>query len=280
MAMIKCPECGRDISDRAEKCPQCGYPIQEKTQGTDEESTVNENKSDTNIENEKPGEVTIPSDCNPKKKKIAIIGAAACVAFAAIIGIALGSNALTSKVKVDDISINKWRLTDSTKYSDYYEGTVTSDQKKPFIAVIGQYDDADAVPSFVYVEDGKGVFETYEDTDEDPSAKYRPLGYLGGKAVSESDVKVSCSDDDYSDWEYSQKSSCIVTIDIDMNNKNSGFLIIDVENETNNETSTNLMVNIIDGKGTYSYYASLPYKSRGVDVSVVPKATPHNMVIR
>ncbi len=174
-------------------------------------------------------------------------------------------------MKVDDISISKWQLTDSTKYSDYYEGTVTSDQKKPFIAVIGQYDDADAVPSLVYVEDGKGVLETNEDTNEDPSTKYRPLGYLGGKAVSESDVKVSCSDDHYIDWEYSQGSSCRVTIGIDMNNKNSGFLIIDVENETNNETSTNLMVNIIDGKGTYSYSASLPYKSRGVDISVVPK---------
>ena len=27
MAMIKCPECGKDISDLAEKCPNCGFPI-------------------------------------------------------------------------------------------------------------------------------------------------------------------------------------------------------------------------------------------------------------
>ena len=27
MAMIKCPECGKDISDKADKCPNCGYPI-------------------------------------------------------------------------------------------------------------------------------------------------------------------------------------------------------------------------------------------------------------
>ena len=25
MAMIKCPECGRDVSDRAGTCPQCGF---------------------------------------------------------------------------------------------------------------------------------------------------------------------------------------------------------------------------------------------------------------
>ena len=27
MAMIKCPECGRMISDMASCCPNCGYPI-------------------------------------------------------------------------------------------------------------------------------------------------------------------------------------------------------------------------------------------------------------
>lgn len=29
MAMIKCPECGRDVSDKATSCPGCGYPIAE-----------------------------------------------------------------------------------------------------------------------------------------------------------------------------------------------------------------------------------------------------------
>ena len=27
MALIKCPECGRDVSTSAEACPHCGYPI-------------------------------------------------------------------------------------------------------------------------------------------------------------------------------------------------------------------------------------------------------------
>lgn len=27
MAMIKCPECGKEISDKSEKCINCGYPI-------------------------------------------------------------------------------------------------------------------------------------------------------------------------------------------------------------------------------------------------------------
>jgi uncharacterized membrane protein YvbJ len=37
MAMIQCPECGTEVSDKAEKCPKCAYPFsgaptQEKTQ--------------------------------------------------------------------------------------------------------------------------------------------------------------------------------------------------------------------------------------------------------
>ena len=29
MALIKCPECGREVSVAAKSCPQCGYPIAE-----------------------------------------------------------------------------------------------------------------------------------------------------------------------------------------------------------------------------------------------------------
>lgn len=29
MALIKCPECGRDVSDRAASCPGCGCPVQQ-----------------------------------------------------------------------------------------------------------------------------------------------------------------------------------------------------------------------------------------------------------
>ena len=34
MALMKCPECGREVSDCALACPQCGYPIKkcERTQ--------------------------------------------------------------------------------------------------------------------------------------------------------------------------------------------------------------------------------------------------------
>lgn len=30
MALIKCPECGKEISDRAMACIQCGYPLKKE----------------------------------------------------------------------------------------------------------------------------------------------------------------------------------------------------------------------------------------------------------
>lgn len=30
MALIKCPECGREVSDKAEACIHCGYPLSDK----------------------------------------------------------------------------------------------------------------------------------------------------------------------------------------------------------------------------------------------------------
>lgn len=30
MALINCPECNKEISDKASSCPNCGYPIQEQ----------------------------------------------------------------------------------------------------------------------------------------------------------------------------------------------------------------------------------------------------------
>lgn len=35
MALIKCPECGQMISDRAPQCPNCGYPIMKGNEAQD-----------------------------------------------------------------------------------------------------------------------------------------------------------------------------------------------------------------------------------------------------
>lgn len=30
MSLIKCPECGREVSDTVDKCPNCGFQIKKK----------------------------------------------------------------------------------------------------------------------------------------------------------------------------------------------------------------------------------------------------------
>lgn len=36
MALIKCPECGKDVSNQAANCPNCGMPIAEKQPESEE----------------------------------------------------------------------------------------------------------------------------------------------------------------------------------------------------------------------------------------------------
>lgn len=269
MALIQCPECEQSISDKAAKCPKCGYPIKEYLDSKAEE-TLPENSGDDSAGTEYSANVQKPPK-QKNKKKIALIAALVVVVIAAALVAAVSMGIFKTKLSVEDITIGKWRLTDSTSYLDYYEGMVTSEQKKPFIAVIGQYDDEESVPRFVYVENGNGVFKTGEFSDEDPSIKYRPIGYLGGTPVDISDMKVKYSDSDYSDYTYSESSDCKVLINIDMNKHKNGLLVFDMINESQNETEKNLIAVVIDGKAEYSIYVDLPYKARGIDVSIEPK---------
>lgn len=40
MALIKCPECGNQISDKAESCPKCGYELNKKETPTTSDNKV------------------------------------------------------------------------------------------------------------------------------------------------------------------------------------------------------------------------------------------------
>lgn len=50
MALIKCPECGKEISDKAQSCPNCGYPIpkQENEEWQSWSEYTGENRTDNN----------------------------------------------------------------------------------------------------------------------------------------------------------------------------------------------------------------------------------------
>ena len=73
MALIKCPECGKEISDKAGKCPHCGYPI---------EGIENNVEKETDKQEVLEGNKETPKKKKTLNKKViitisAIIGAAA-----------------------------------------------------------------------------------------------------------------------------------------------------------------------------------------------------------
>lgn len=45
MALIKCPECETEISDKAEMCPKCGFPVNKEAQGNVLEKVKNIDKN-------------------------------------------------------------------------------------------------------------------------------------------------------------------------------------------------------------------------------------------
>lgn len=49
MSLIKCPECGKDVSNNASVCPNCSYPIQKNanaSSGNHLDSNINEVNSE------------------------------------------------------------------------------------------------------------------------------------------------------------------------------------------------------------------------------------------
>lgn len=84
MALITCPECGKQVSDSAEACPNCGYPIRKKTKAAAAKRKTVPHK----IKSAKPAS---------SKKIIAIV--AAIVVIAAAVGIFIVSNTLNETEK-------------------------------------------------------------------------------------------------------------------------------------------------------------------------------------
>lgn len=77
MAIIKCPECGRDVSDKAAYCPNCGYPVELiNTDSDDMSSTINPADSASNCGKSKS-----------KKKAWVIVGISLLVAVLAALSI-------------------------------------------------------------------------------------------------------------------------------------------------------------------------------------------------
>ena len=72
MALVKCPNCGREMSDKAVKCPQCQMPIEQIKAALKHEEQNNQEAEQTNPD-ANTSKVDIPQDIvqpKPEKKKI------------------------------------------------------------------------------------------------------------------------------------------------------------------------------------------------------------------
>lgn len=73
MALIVCPECGKEISDKVKTCPHCGYPLAE----SDQDTTAPQKVEVTSVN-------LGPKDPE-KKKRVMVGGVAVIIAIIAIV---------------------------------------------------------------------------------------------------------------------------------------------------------------------------------------------------
>lgn len=87
MSLIKCPECGKEISDQASSCPNCGYGLNTTQYGHELGTGIKEGLKGLN------------TAASPKRRKICIllISIPLVIFFLSLtIGVALNSNAIMS----------------------------------------------------------------------------------------------------------------------------------------------------------------------------------------
>ena len=93
MALINCPECGKEISDRVIACPHCGFPMQEENpqanpQAT-EQTAPSADQHEQQVQNFAPvqqeaSQLQQPEKNPTNKKMVIIIGVVVVVIIAAI----------------------------------------------------------------------------------------------------------------------------------------------------------------------------------------------------
>ena len=89
MALIQCPECGKEISDKAGKCPHCGYPIEKESSTTENKITQNETKT-VNIDVERKNSAS--------KKKVIVLSMAVILCCLIVGGILLKKDPMAKKM--------------------------------------------------------------------------------------------------------------------------------------------------------------------------------------
>ena len=148
MALIKCPECGKEFSDKAAACPNCAFPITEilKMNTGDKQET----DSVEAVENVKSVEVakSMAGKSN-SKRMIIIVAIMAIVIFIALLLIILTKNKndkepseLTTEINTEDVSKATYdeavKLLDSGNYEEANKKFQTISDYKDVSMILNQ----------------------------------------------------------------------------------------------------------------------------------------------
>lgn len=122
MALIKCPECDKEISDKASVCPSCGCPIHEGGVENDSESKKVKTKN---------------------KYMILVVCISIAVIFVVIIGVIIGKKVKTDKadgkIVAEDIQKETYREATDLLLSGKY------DEAKEMFETIADYQDVEII---------------------------------------------------------------------------------------------------------------------------------------
>ena len=122
MALINCPECGKEISDKSVACPHCGFPIESESITNNTELPKVEPKTSTNT--------------NPEKSDNSCIGCIIIIAILILLS-ALGSG----DTNYYDGHFNYYCNVCGNPLSDltyYYNGPYCNRHKKWFLLILGK----------------------------------------------------------------------------------------------------------------------------------------------
>lgn len=121
MALLTCPECGKEISDQAKACPHCGYPIhtqEDPSPGEPSEAALvptQPSQEDVPLQDAQPSEE--PAEPPKKKKKKGKIVAAVLAALLVAGGLA-GVSVHQIQLKAEE---ERLRLAEEQQKADYIE---------------------------------------------------------------------------------------------------------------------------------------------------------------
>lgn len=176
MALIKCPECGKEISDKAESCPNCGYPINKFAPNIGDENVENTNKRD-----QEQMSVAYLEKSKKKSSRNIVIAAGILVGIGVICGAVILSNGSSEKVKISD---GKWTYTENSDGKNYTD-IVTVNSKKNFIVFT---EDSDGF----LIKDGKGTIKLHVENGEEKNTD-KIIGIYEIKDEKDADIKIDTS---------------------------------------------------------------------------------------